>query len=87
MYEICSIVCNFSDDFLTGHRAKYNLIMKRNLNNDGYNHSLNIIKTNDTFSLQTILTQKRPRHTALKIQILAWDRHKYVAVLNQLIAS
>jgi len=27
-------------------------------------------------------TQKRPSHLTMEIQIMAWDRHKYVVELN-----
>jgi hypothetical protein len=35
-------------------------------------------------SLQIIEAQNKPRHLP-EIHILAWDRHKYVAGLNQLL--
>jgi hypothetical protein len=32
-------------------------------------------------------TQKRPRHMTLEIQVLAWDWHKNVSVLNLLMGT
>ena len=45
------------------------------------NNSININKMNNHPSLQTI----DPQHMALEIQVLAWDRCKNVAGLNQLL--
>ena len=47
------------------------------------NNSININKTNNLIS-PSHWTQKRPQNLTLEIQVLAWDRHKYVAGLNRL---
>jgi len=49
------------------------------------NHSTNINKTS-TFTHWT-QTKKRPRHMALGMQIMSWDKHSIVAGLNRLIGS
>ena len=52
------------------------------------NNSTSLNKTNDHLSPQIIEDEKIPNwHMTLKIQVLALDRTKKVAVLNQLTAS
>jgi hypothetical protein len=48
------------------------------------NNSNTINKTNNHISLQIIEAQNKPRHLP-EIHILAWERHKYVAGLDQLL--
>jgi hypothetical protein len=40
-----------------------------------------------TSHLNSIILNKRQQHTTLSIQVLAWDRHKQVAGLKQLMES
>ena len=64
---------------------KLNMIFKRSSNSYGQVTILPI-STKQTINspLKTLITnKKRKRHVLLKIQVLAWDRHKNVAVLNQ----
>jgi hypothetical protein len=51
------------------------------------NNSTNINKTNYHLSPETIEQEKEPRHMALEIHILAWNRHKHVVGLNRLMGS
>jgi hypothetical protein len=37
----------------------------------------------DKMLSRKLSTTNRPRHTTLKIQVLNWDRHKYVVGLNR----
>jgi hypothetical protein len=46
-------------------------------------NSTNINKANNHL-LNPLNTQKIPQHMALEIQVLDWDRHKYVVGLNQI---
>jgi len=57
--------------------------MKRKLNQWS---SVPPISTKRTITshLNPLNTHKRPQHMALEIQVLAWDRHKYVVGLNQI---
>jgi hypothetical protein len=49
------------------------------------NNSTKINKTNNHLSPSlTEQTKKGPQHMTVEIQVLAWDRHKNVAGLNQL---
>jgi hypothetical protein len=51
-------------------------------------NSTNINKMNNHLSFKlNSLTQKRPLHTMLEIQVLAWDRHTNVVGLNQIMVS
>ena len=50
-------------------------------------NSTNINKTNNQLSFELTELKKRPQQMKLEIQVLAWDRHKYVAGLNQLMGS
>jgi len=49
------------------------------------NKSTNINKTNN--HLSNHWDKKRPQHMVLEIQVLAWNRHKKVVGLNQVIWS
>jgi hypothetical protein len=51
------------------------------------NNSTNINKINNHLSPQLIKHKKKTRHTMLKIQVLTWDGHKEVAMLNRLMGS
>jgi hypothetical protein len=51
-------------------------------------NSTNINKQTITYHLMPFTPKKkRPGHMALEILLLAWDRHKNVAGLNQLMGS
>jgi hypothetical protein len=51
------------------------------------NYSTNINTTNNHLSTQLIKHKKWLRYMMLEIQVLSWDRHKYVTELNLLIGS
>ena len=46
--------------------------------------NININKTNNYLSPQITEQNKRPRHMAMKIQIITCERHKNVVVINQI---
>ena len=61
---------------------------KEVLNINGQYNSTNMIKANDPLSSPQIIEhRKRPQQLPIEIQVLAWDRHKNMAGLNQLIGS
>ena len=51
-----------------------------------FNKSTIINKTNNNLS-PTIMEHEIPRYMTLESQVLPWDSHKNVAVLNKLIGS
>jgi hypothetical protein len=51
------------------------------------NNATNINKTNTHISPQLTEHTKSPRHMKLKIQVVVWDRHYYVAGLKRLMGS
>ena len=61
--------------------ASYTHIMKRKLK-----HWWSSIPTIST-KQSSLINTKRPQHVTLEIQALAWDRHKNVVGLNQLMGS
>jgi hypothetical protein len=47
------------------------------------NNSTDINKKEQSHLTSNHLTQKGPRHTALKIQVLGWDRQKCAVKIKQ----
>jgi len=55
-------------------------LMKRKFKQVMANYSTNINKIKQTDLTSSHWTLKRPWHMVLEIQVLSWDRHKYVCV-------
>ena len=61
---------------------------KKVLNINGQYNSTNMIKANEPLSSPQIIEhRKRSQNFPMENQVLAWDRHKHVTGLNQLIGS
>ena len=64
-------------------------LWKESLNSDGYRfHQYQQNEQSPLILTELTETQKRSRYIiTFEIQVLAWDRHKHVAVLNSLKGS
>ena len=63
------------------------ILPKESLNSDG--HQFHQYQQKEQLPLigTKLTTQIYPRHMMLEIQILAWDKHTHMVVLNRLMAS